>query len=472
MIYRRAVRAISRQARARFIICLIAVSASSACRVDETGVVEGVDGADVDSGGSGGGGETGPADAAVDAHAVDTKGRADASWSVVTGDAGSALRDDKTGLVIEIRNQGLAVGVDLDTVKVRLTGERDERAILFAVTAGSAPGKSTFPIYLAVTKAAVAVDAITIEVDGFMGNGPTNVHTGARVDFDAGKVKVVVLTLKKDCLDVKCGGSEKPVCVAGECAAIPDIDATTLPDYASPDAGSTITMDAAPDAASCVNAAGTWRFDYSCVNFGGSFPVLVEQTGCGVTFTEPDDNTPKTWVSTGTIDNAGKITLSGKFGFTSAESCSGQIVNGKWTLTCPNDAQKCTASGKPESIDPVDKLPAAFVGVFHQEGTVEGGVITVPQMAAVNIEFKADGTVESWFDACGQVGHSVSHWRLRGSDIEVPDDKNNPSKIFHAVPNSTTLTSHFDGQATFTRWQSGKVCKTGTCPKIVLKPCN
>ena len=97
---------------------------------------------------------------------------------------------------------------------------------------------------------------------------------------------------------------------------------------------------------SCADVSGTWGFGVSCRGPGsasdGSFAVTVTQTGCEVTVTEQDDQTPTSWVSSGTLDAAGALTLTGEFGFTSATTCAVQITGDAWSLTCVSGAETCT----------------------------------------------------------------------------------------------------------------------------------
>jgi hypothetical protein len=103
-----------------------------------------------------------------------------------------------------------------------------------------------------------------------------------------------------------------------------------------------------PDAAGsgCPDLSGTWRFGASCESphsfSASSFAAGVSQNGCAITLTQKDDNTPTEWVSTGTVDQDGKTTLAGDFGFTDETGWTGQVAGGAWTGTIANDAEICT----------------------------------------------------------------------------------------------------------------------------------
>jgi len=101
--------------------------------------------------------------------------------------------------------------------------------------------------------------------------------------------------------------------------------------------------------ASCPDGSGLWQFNYQCTTTGvfsvGSFVAAVTQTGCAITVTQSDDNTPTVWISTGTIDQDGKTHLTGDFGFSSAGACDGTLVAGTWTSTCTATGIDCQLDG-------------------------------------------------------------------------------------------------------------------------------
>jgi len=100
----------------------------------------------------------------------------------------------------------------------------------------------------------------------------------------------------------------------------------------------------------CPDVGGAWRFWVSCIGPGressGTFPATVAQSGCQVTVTQQDDQTPTSWVSGGTLDAAGNLTLTGEFGFTDATTCAAQITQGTWSLTCTSERETCTGDAE------------------------------------------------------------------------------------------------------------------------------
>ena len=100
----------------------------------------------------------------------------------------------------------------------------------------------------------------------------------------------------------------------------------------------------------CPDVGGAWRFWVSCIGPGresdGSFPATVTQSECQVTLTQQDDQTPASWVSSGTLDAAGNLTLTGEFGFTDATTCAVQISENIWSLTCTSERETCTGDAE------------------------------------------------------------------------------------------------------------------------------
>ena len=98
-------------------------------------------------------------------------------------------------------------------------------------------------------------------------------------------------------------------------------------------------------ASNCPDISGTWQLSYTCEGStggsGGSAMVEVTQTACEVTLTQPDDNTPQVWTSTGPIDPDGNTSLAGEFGFTSAETCTGTVSGNNWTGECLSEDWNC-----------------------------------------------------------------------------------------------------------------------------------
>jgi hypothetical protein len=95
----------------------------------------------------------------------------------------------------------------------------------------------------------------------------------------------------------------------------------------------------------CPYLAGTWNVEASCEGPGafgsGAFVAVMTQTGCQITFTQTDDQTPTQWVSTGTIDSAGKGSLRGDFGFTDSIMCDLEATSSAWTGHCGSATQTC-----------------------------------------------------------------------------------------------------------------------------------
>jgi hypothetical protein len=75
----------------------------------------------------------------------------------------------------------------------------------------------------------------------------------------------------------------------------------------------------------------------------------MTQTGCQVTFTQTDDQTPTQWVSTGTIDSAGKGSLRGDFGFTDSSMCDLEASSDAWQGRCGSATQACELAATKQS---------------------------------------------------------------------------------------------------------------------------
>ena len=76
----------------------------------------------------------------------------------------------------------------------------------------------------------------------------------------------------------------------------------------------------------------------------------MTQTGCQVTFTQTDDQTPTQWVSKGTIDSAGKGSLRGDFGFTDSTMCDIEATSDDaWVGRCGSATQACELEAQKQS---------------------------------------------------------------------------------------------------------------------------
>ena len=100
------------------------------------------------------------------------------------------------------------------------------------------------------------------------------------------------------------------------------------------------------DGGACPDLAGTWSVEASCQGpgafFSGAFVAVMTQTGCKVTFTQTDDQTPTEWVSTGSIDSTGRGSLRGDFGFTDSGMCDLEATSDDaWTGQCGSATQAC-----------------------------------------------------------------------------------------------------------------------------------
>ena len=92
----------------------------------------------------------------------------------------------------------------------------------------------------------------------------------------------------------------------------------------------------------CPDLAGDFVVGSSCTSTGsghgsassGTFAATMTQNGCEISLIQKDDKTPTEWVSKGTIDETGKLTLTGDFGFTVLTECLVQVANDGWTGTC------------------------------------------------------------------------------------------------------------------------------------------
>jgi hypothetical protein len=101
----------------------------------------------------------------------------------------------------------------------------------------------------------------------------------------------------------------------------------------------------------CPDLAGTWDVEASCQGPGafgsGAFTAVMTQTGCSITFTQTDDQTQTQWVSTGTIDSAGRGSLRGAFGFTNSNMCDLEVTgDGAWQGRCASANQSCELKAK------------------------------------------------------------------------------------------------------------------------------
>ena len=95
----------------------------------------------------------------------------------------------------------------------------------------------------------------------------------------------------------------------------------------------------------CPALSGSWNVWPSCEGpgafFSGAFVGVMTQTGCTFTFTQTDDKTSSQWVSTGTIDSAGKGALKGDFGFTDSRMCDLETTDTGWAGRCGSATQFC-----------------------------------------------------------------------------------------------------------------------------------
>jgi hypothetical protein len=108
--------------------------------------------------------------------------------------------------------------------------------------------------------------------------------------------------------------------------------------------GSRVAYDAGASV-DCVNLSGNWTLTGSCngprATFNGSFPAVMTQIGCNLTFTQTDDQTSTQWTTTGRLESTGQGLLQGKFGFTDSSMCDLTVTAEGWDMTCGSATQQC-----------------------------------------------------------------------------------------------------------------------------------
>lgn len=108
--------------------------------------------------------------------------------------------------------------------------------------------------------------------------------------------------------------------------------------------GSTASYDGGGKPA-CPYLAGTWSVATSCQGAHGSstsnFVAVMSQTECKLSFTQTDDRTSTQWVSTGSLDSAGRGSLKGDFGFTDSGMCDLEATADTIAGRCGSATQGC-----------------------------------------------------------------------------------------------------------------------------------